>query len=144
MKLSRKHIDIFNSLNNINNSLDRKKLQKILRYLNKNLLINDEDIEYLETIHGNQFDFIPSFSVFHKKMIHNEKNILLVVNFLDKIKADIKYMSNMSKDYFVNFDNLYFTLFFDADLKPYLFMKNEHEYETDIILIDDKNIKPFL
>lgn len=121
---------------------NKKKLLKVLKFLNKNLNFKNTNIELYKLLNGISFNFKPEFVVFHNDMIHDQRNILMTVIALEK-NSNIKHMSTVSKDYFKNFDNLFFVLIFDNTLKPHLFIRQENNDNTDILYVDHKQIKPF-
>lgn len=126
----------------INQQENRRKLYKILKYLTKNLNININDIQVDLELFGSQRKFYPTFSCFHSNLVANNSNLLLTTIYLEE-KEELDYMVKIAKQYFTNFDNLYFTLIFSNKLVPHLFYKDENEENTNILLIDSKDIKPF-
>lgn len=86
---------------------DNKKIYKFL--LSKS--IDKKDIEINKTLYGIEKSFLPSFTCFHNGMVHDQKNILLVVE-TSLLQDDNNQMFIKAIDYFQNFENLYFVLFY--------------------------------
>lgn len=97
--MSKKHKNISNST--------FKKIRSFLIERN----VNKKDIEKEKTLPGKSKAFTPSITCFHKNFAHDSKNILLVVETFGH-EIDNETMHTVALDYFLNFDNLYFVIFY--------------------------------
>lgn len=123
--------------------MNRKNLAKILRYLNRHLKLDEVNIRLNPTICGIEQDFYPNFCVFHNRFDEDVRNMLMVVIYHETANKNVELMKSWSKKYFLNFENLYFVLFFDKSLRPFLFVKQENDNETNIIMVEGKYIRAF-
>lgn len=120
-----------------------KELHKMIDFLDKKLNISPKDIVVNKYLIGKNKKFYPTIICYHKNTTQENNNLLLTcVHVFEKCK-DISFITNIAKEYFKNFDNLYFVLIFNMHLKPLLFFKKETENSNYIYFVDSKNIKPF-
>lgn len=129
-------------LNQINDHDDRKKLHKILKYLTKFLNIDIMDIAMDKVLYSDEKKFYPTFACYHNNRDENNDNLLLTCIYVDE-KKDLTFMASIAKQYFLNFDNLFFVLIFNYKMQPFLFFRKETDENIELLIIEEKNIKPF-
>lgn len=127
--------------NELKKQENKKELNKIFKYLTKNLKIKKDYIEMGKKITRNDQDFFPNLICYLNKETKSDNSILMMVSYINLIAIDD--LALVAKNYLSNFESLYFVLVFDKNLNPYLFYKKENLQNFEILMIESKFIKPF-
>ncbi|MCF0218108.1 MAG: hypothetical protein HUJ42_03665 [Malacoplasma sp.] len=138
-KNTKKNVSVYDE---IKQTSYKKKFAKIVKFLEKKG-INVNDICFQKQIYGNQNTvFTPLFSCYYQNYVKDQQNIFLVVLFQDT-RNSVNDHKAICEQYFSNFENLYFILFFDASLRPILYYYKQEDNNGYLLKVEEKNIAKF-
>lgn len=111
-----------------NSNISKNTFRKIRNFLeSKN--IGKSMIDRERTLPGKTKAFVPTISCFHKDFVHDSKNVLLVLEVFSR-ELDTETMHTTALDYFLNFDNLYFVIFYFESTSEYKMIFRIENYES--------------